>query len=65
MLIKGFETSSATMTFALYELALNPDTQDTLREEIKTVLARHANKITYDAVNEMKYLQMVLDGEFF
>lgn len=53
------------MTFALYELALNPDIQESMREEIKTVLKKHENKLTYEAMLEMKYLQMVIDGENF
>jgi cytochrome P450 family 6 len=61
--IAGFETSSSTGTFVLYNLVRNPKVQDKLREEIMTVLARHGNEITYDAMQEMKYLQMVIDGE--
>lgn len=51
------------MTFALYELALNQDVQDKLRDEIKAVLAEHEDKLTYEGMKQMNYLQMVLDGE--
>lgn len=51
------------MTFALYELALNQEIQEHLRDEIKRVIASHDDKITYEGMLEMKYLQMVLDGE--
>lgn len=51
------------MTFALYELALNPDVQEKMREEVNAVLKKHDNKLTYEAMLEMKYLQMVIDGE--
>jgi cytochrome P450 family 6 len=61
--LAGFETSSITMTFVLYELALNPDIQERLREEIKSAVARNDNQITYEAMMEMKFLQMVIDGE--
>lgn len=57
-----FETSSTTLTFALYELALSPDVQETLRDDIQTVLSRHGNELTYEAMLDMKYLQMVIDG---
>lgn len=57
----GFETSSSTQAFALYELATNPHCQTKLREEIKTVLEKHDNNLTYDAVMEMEYLDKVVD----
>lgn len=60
----GFETSSSAMTFCLYELAQNQEVQDKLREEIKNVLESHNGEITYEAINEMTYLQMTLDGKF-
>lgn len=57
----GFETSSSTQTFAMYELGVNPEVQDKLRREINTVLARHDGRITYNSVNEMEYLDRVVD----
>ncbi|KAJ8936056.1 hypothetical protein NQ318_004957 [Aromia moschata] len=57
----GFETSSTTMTFALFELSTHQDIQDKAREEIKAVLAKHDNKMTYDSLSEMKYLKQVID----
>ncbi|KAL3280424.1 hypothetical protein HHI36_017906 [Cryptolaemus montrouzieri] len=56
----GLETSATTMTFCLYELASNRDIQDKLRAEIRDVLKRYNGIITYDAVNEMVYLEKVL-----
>jgi cytochrome P450 family 6 len=43
--LAGFETSSTTMTFCLYELAINPDIQEVLRNEIDTVLEKHDGNI--------------------
>ncbi|CAH1159593.1 unnamed protein product [Phaedon cochleariae] len=57
----GFETSSSTQTFALYELAKNKHCQDMLRKEINDVLRRHGNELTYDAIMDMKYLENVID----
>ncbi|XP_023310269.1 cytochrome P450 6a2-like [Anoplophora glabripennis] len=59
--IAGFETSSTTMTFALFELARNTAVQDKVREEIRTVLAKHDNKVTYDSMNELVYMKQVID----
>lgn len=51
------------MTFALYELSLNPDIQEKLREHIQTILSKYNNELTYEAMLDMKYLQMVIDGK--
>lgn len=63
--LAGFETSSSTLTFALYELAKNKDIQDKVREEIKTVLSKHDGDITYESLKQMKYIGQVLDGNCF
>ncbi|XP_063930112.1 probable cytochrome P450 6a23 [Zophobas morio] len=59
--VAGFETSSTTMAFALYELSKHQYIQDKVRHEINTVLAKHDNKITYEAIQEMKYMDQVID----
>lgn len=56
----GFETTSATMSFCLYELAKNKDVRVRLGSEIDAVLSQHGGKITYEAVNEMNYLDRVV-----
>ncbi|EDV35648.1 uncharacterized protein Dana_GF12365 [Drosophila ananassae] len=56
--VAGFETSSSTMGFCLYELALQPDIQDRVREEIQSVL--NGGEITYDALAQMTYLEQVI-----
>jgi cytochrome P450 len=61
--LAGFETSSTTMTFCLYELALNPDIQERVRNEIDTVLEKHGRNITYESVFEMEYLDKVVSGK--
>ncbi|GJQ68841.1 Cyp6a9 [Trypoxylus dichotomus] len=57
----GFETTSTTLSFLLYELCCNEDVQNKLREEVLNVLQRHDNKVTYEALTEMKYMDMVLN----
>jgi cytochrome P450 family 6 len=61
--LAGFETTSPTMMFSLYELALNPDIQERVRNEIDTVLERHGGNITYEAISDMEYLDKVVSGE--
>jgi cytochrome P450 family 6 len=61
--IAGFETSSTTMTFCLYELSVNPDIQERLRAEIDAVLEKHDGKVSYEAVQEMNYLDKVVSGK--
>lgn len=58
----GYETSATTGMFAAYELAQNPEVQSNARREILSVLAKHGGQWTYDAQNEMTYINMVLEG---
>ncbi|XP_053670573.1 probable cytochrome P450 6a14 [Anopheles nili] len=57
----GFETSSTTLSFALFLLASHPDVQDRCREEIVQKLTSHDGAITYDALKEMTYLDQVIN----
>ncbi|XP_053982864.1 cytochrome P450 6A1-like [Hylaeus volcanicus] len=54
--IAGFETSSTTISFALYELAQNQEIQDKLRAEIRETCQEG---VTYEKVKQMKYLDAV------
>lgn len=55
----SFETSSSTMAFCLYELAKNGEIQRKVQEEISA-----AGEITYESVENMKYLESCIDGNF-
>lgn len=59
----GFETSSSTLSLCLYELAKNPDIQERVIDEIDRVLEMNNGNITYDCVNDMKYLECCIDGK--
>jgi cytochrome P450 family 6 len=62
-LIAGYETSGSTLSFGLYELALHPEIQQSLRAEILQVLSKHDGKLTYDGIQDMSYLDRVVSGE--
>lgn len=57
----GSETTSTALTFAAYELTVNPDIQQRLYEEIfETNEKLNGQRITYDALQKMKYLDQVV-----
>lgn len=60
----GFETAATSMSFCLYELSLNQDVQRRLREEIDHVLKEHKGQFTYNALEQMEYLDHVVAGEY-
>lgn len=58
----GYETSSSTMTFCLFELSRNKDVQSKVHEEIDRVMkSAGSDEITYDLLQEMKYLDCCID----
>lgn len=58
----GFETTSSTLSYCLYELAKNPEIQQKIHEEIDEVLNRHDGTFSYDSINELTYLECCIDG---
>jgi cytochrome P450 len=61
--LAGFDTTSTLLCFASHQLAVHPDIQNKLQEEIDATLQLHGGKITHEAVHSMKYLDMVVSGE--
>ncbi|XP_017887163.1 cytochrome P450 9e2-like [Ceratina calcarata] len=57
--LAGFETSANLMCFFLYELALNPDIQEKLREEVDRSMDEGNGTISYDILMKMEYMEMV------
>lgn len=60
----GFETVAAALSQTVYELTVNPDVQQRLFEEIVETLESNNGVITYEGLVGMKYLDMVVSGEF-
>ncbi|XP_051170741.1 cytochrome P450 9e2-like [Leptopilina boulardi] len=57
----GFDPVSTNMSFAAHELAVNPNIQSRLQEEIDSVLRATNGEPTYEAINGMEYLDAVLN----
>jgi cytochrome P450 family 6 len=60
----GTDTSSTTAAFALTELAYNQDVQEKLRIEIVSMTKDTNGQITYENLNDMTYLNQVVNGKF-
>ncbi|XP_026324881.1 probable cytochrome P450 9f2 [Hyposmocoma kahamanoa] len=58
--VAGFETVSSAMSFLLYELAINPDMQEKLYQEIRKNDAQNKGKFDYNSVQNMVYMDMVV-----
>lgn len=60
--LAGYETSSSTATYCLYELALHPEMQKKVQKEVDDVV-NSSTGVTYEKVlNDMEYLHMVFSG---
>lgn len=61
--LAGFETSATMLCFMAHELCENPDVQTRLYNEIHQVQEQLNGKpLTYDALQAMKYMDMVTSG---
>ena len=60
--LAGFDTTSTLLCFATHLLAMHPDVQSRLQEEIDMSLDKDGGDLTYEAVHGMKYLDMVVSG---
>ncbi|XP_025263909.1 cytochrome P450 9e2-like [Camponotus floridanus] len=57
----GFDTTSTAMCFAAHELAVNPDIQNKLRQEIDKILDESNGEVTYEIINRFEYLDLVIN----
>lgn len=63
LFLSGLDTSSTTMAYCMYELAVNQDIQTKVRDEIKNSLNKE--RLTFNRIMEMTYLEQVLKGKRF
>ncbi|XP_058126451.1 cytochrome P450 6A1-like [Anopheles coustani] len=56
----GFETSSTTMSYCLYELSLNEEIQQRARECVQNAVRKHGG-LTYDALMDMPYIDQCIN----
>lgn len=54
----GFETSSFASSYTLHQLALNPEIQKDIQDEVDEVLLKYDNKLCYEAIAHMQRLAM-------
>ncbi|CAK9821331.1 Cytochrome P450 9e2 [Anthophora retusa] len=57
----GFESTSTLMCFAAYEIGVNEEIQKRFQEEIDQVLEDCKGEVTYEAINDMKYLDAIIN----
>lgn len=60
--VAGFETTSSTMSFCLYELAKNPDVLQKVQEEVDKVFKTAGpDGITYELLDQLTYLELCVN----
>uniref|UniRef100_A0A1B6DGU0 Cytochrome P450 n=1 Tax=Clastoptera arizonana TaxID=38151 RepID=A0A1B6DGU0_9HEMI len=57
--IEGVETSAITISYILYELAVNPKVQETLKKEILSAFSKRED-IEYETLQNLPYLNKVI-----
>ena len=60
ILAAGFQSTAYTLAFTVYYLALHPDMQAKLRQEIVRAARSREDASTYDFVNGVEYLDRVI-----
>ena len=60
LLLAGYETTTNTLTFAAYLLAINPTVQDQLIKEINDYYEANPDSSLYEAAENIEYVSMVV-----
>ncbi|XP_074645885.1 cytochrome P450 3A9-like [Tubulanus polymorphus] len=58
--LAGFDTTASLLSFAAYNLALNPTEQEKLCEEFEEKIG-YDDELTYDNVGKLEYMEMVIN----
>lgn len=62
--VAGFETISTTLALCIYEMSKTREIQEILRKHITQVFKHKIDKPSYDTINEIPYLDQVINGEY-
>ncbi|CAO1422642.1 unnamed protein product [Diamesa serratosioi] len=57
----GFETSSTTLTYCLYELSINEEIQERARQHVRDIMEKNGGILNYESLNEMNYLEQCVN----
>lgn len=63
--IGGTDTTANLLSLVSHELAINTDIQKRLQNEIDQVMKECDGNVSYEKIMAMKYLDMVVSGEYF
>jgi len=61
MILAGYETTAQTLQFLMYYLAYYPEVQEKLREEIQNEFEKNDGELSYEVINDLKYLTMCIN----
>jgi len=62
--VAGFDTTESLLMWASYELALHPQIQQKLYDDLRSATSNGNKKeLTYEGLNQIEYLDMVVSGE--
>lgn len=61
--LAGFDTTSSTIAYCLYELARNKELMKRLQDDIDETLQKHNGEITYDSINDIELLEFCVLGK--
>lgn len=59
-MVAGFETTATTLAFSTYTLAMEPEVQSKLQAEIDKYWQDDEQKLDYDTILNMSYMDMFL-----